>query len=120
MRQVELIALTELEISRYRQLLACQLRRYPGIGFNHIIRKVVLEGKNQVNENEEVNSSEIIMSFPLNVLVDYPDRYDRNDQIEKQIKNSQLMRQRHIEQLLRCKVEEKSQLLKSIAKQAMS
>ena len=40
MRQVELIALTDLDIARYRKMLAHRLGRIPDRRFNHLIKEV--------------------------------------------------------------------------------
>ena len=88
MRQVELIALTDLDIARYRKILHTD-GRIPDTKFSHVIEEVQSGEK-----TEEVTS----VDFFSNAIDNYSSGFKRNTQIERQIKNSEIMRQRHIDQ----------------------
>ena len=89
MRQVELIALADLDIARYRKMLAHRLGRIPNRKFNHLIEEV-----HHGEKTEEVTSAD----FFSNAIDNYSSGFKYNTQIERQIKNSEIIRQRHIDQ----------------------
>ena len=89
MRQVELIALTDLDIARYRKMLAHRLGRRHDRKFSHLIEEV-----HSGEKTEEVTSAD----FFSNAIDNYSSGFKHNTQIERQIKNSEIMRQRHIDQ----------------------
>ena len=90
MRQVELIALTDLDIARYRKMLAHRLGRIPDRRFNYLIEEV-----NSGNKETETTK---VFDVVLNASENYSLDFKSNVQIERQIKNSEIMRQRHIDQ----------------------
>jgi len=89
MRQVELIALTDLDIVRYRKMLAHRLGRRHDRKFNHLIEEI-----HNGEKTEEVTFSDVVLNASENYSLDFKS----NVQIERQIKNSEIMRQRNIDQ----------------------
>ena len=90
MRQVELIALADLDIARYRKMLAHRLGRIPNRKFNHLIEEL-----HHGEKTEEVTSAD----FFSNAIDNYSSGFKHNTQIERQIRNSEIMRQRHIDKV---------------------
>lgn len=90
MRQVELIALNDLDIARYRKMLAHRLGRIPDRRFNYLIEEVHRGNK----ETETKKITDVVFNASENYSMDFKS----NVQIERQIKNSEIMRQRHIDQ----------------------